>query len=115
MALSNLLQINEPATAGDTVITYMEGLRGVGQSAGVIYLGLQVVCVLVVKPYLGVVTVGEAVAGHPVLLVAPAPGEDPGDQGRRTQVQLQPLVLWAWNGFIAGANQTLLVGLHVEM
>ena len=76
-----------------------------GQGAGVIYLGLQVVCVLVVKPYLGVVTVGEAVAGHPVLLVAPAPGEDPGDQGRRTQVQLQPLVLWAWNGIIAGASE----------
>ena len=98
MSLSNLLQINEPATTGDTVITYMEGLRGVGQSAGVIYLGLQVVRVLVVKPYLGVVTVGEAVAGHPVLLVTPAPCEDPGDQGRRTQVQLKPLVLWKGSG-----------------
>ena len=49
--------------------------------------------VLVVKPDLGVVAVAQAVGGHPVLLVSPALGHDPGDQGGRTQVQLQPLVI----------------------
>ena len=59
-----------------------------------VYLGLQVVGVLVVKPDLGVVAVAQAVGGHPVLLVSPALGHDPSDQSGRPQVQLQPLVIW---------------------
>lgn len=81
-------------------MTYMEVLGGDG---GVIYLRLQVIGVLVVKPYLGVVTVGQAVAGHPVLLVTAAPRHHPVDQGGRAQVQLQPLVpcgdhVTSWQG-----------------
>ena len=57
------------------------------------YLGLQVVGVLVVKPDLGVVAVAQAVGGHPVLLVSPALGDEPRHQAGRSQVQLQPLVL----------------------
>ena len=70
--------------------TYMEVLR---LCSGVSYLRLQVVSVLVVKPNLGVVTVGEAVAGDPVLLVSPPPRHNAVDQGGRTQVHLQPLVI----------------------
>ena len=70
--------------------TYMEVLR---LWSGVSYLRLQVVSVLVVKPNLGVVTVGEAVAGHPVLLVPPPPRHDPVHQGGRAQIHLQPLVV----------------------
>ena len=47
------------------------GLAGVG-GLHWCYLGLQVVCVLVVEPELGVVAVGEGVGGDPVFLVAPA-------------------------------------------
>ena len=56
-----------------------------------VYLGLQMVGVLVVKPDLGVIAVAQAVGGHPVLLVSPTLGHNPGDQGGRPQVQLQPL------------------------
>ena len=42
----------------------------------VIYLGLQVVGVLVVEPYLGVVAVRDTVRGHPVLLVTSPLGRD---------------------------------------
>ena len=58
----------------------------------VLYLGLQVVGVLVVEPDVGVVGVGEGVRGDPVLFVGPAPRDDPSDQGGGPQVQLQPLV-----------------------
>ena len=68
------------ALATTQTSTYMEVLR---LWSGVSYLRLQMVCVLVVKPNLGVVTVGEAVAGHPVLLVPPPPRHDPVDQGGR--------------------------------
>ena len=70
--------------------TYMEVLR---LWSGVSYLRLQVVSVLVVKPNLGVVTVGEAVAGDPVLLVPPTSRHNPVDQRGRAQVHLQPLVI----------------------
>ena len=59
----------------------------------VVYLSLQVVGVLVVEPDVGVVGVGEGVAGDPVPLVPPPPGHDPRHGRGRTQVQLQPLVL----------------------
>ena len=57
------------------------------------YLGLQVVGVFVIEPDLGVVAVGDAVGGHPVLLVSPALGDEASDQAGRSQVQLEPLVL----------------------
>ena len=57
------------------------------------YLGLQVVGVFIIEPDFGVVAVGDAVGGHPVLLVSPALGDEPRDQAGRSQVQLQPLVL----------------------
>ena len=57
------------------------------------YLGLQVVGVFIIEPDLGVVAVGDAVGGHPVLLVSPPLGDEPSDQAGRAQVQLQPLVL----------------------
>ena len=64
----------------------------------VIYLRLQVIRIFVVKPNLRVVTVAQAVAGHPVPLVAAATGHDPIDQGGRAQVKLEPLVLWGEGG-----------------
>ena len=57
------------------------------------YLGLQVVGVFIIEPDLGVVAVGDAVGGHPVLLVSPALGDEARDQAGRSQVQLEPLVL----------------------
>ena len=57
------------------------------------YLGLQVVGVFVIEPDLGVVAVGDAVGGHPVLLVSPSLGDEPSDKTGRSQVHLKPLVL----------------------
>ena len=57
------------------------------------YLGLQVVGVFVIEPDLGVVAVGDAVGGDPVLLVPPSLGDQTRHQTGGTQVQLQPLVL----------------------
>ena len=50
------------------------------------YLGLQVVGVFIVEPDVGVVAVGDAVGGDPVLLVSPPLGDEPGDQTGRSQV-----------------------------
>ena len=50
------------------------------------YLGLQVVGVFIIEPDLGVVAVGDAVGGHPVLLVSPPLGDEPRDQTGRSQV-----------------------------
>ena len=72
------------------MIAYMSAYGG---AIVVVYLGLEVVCVLVVEPDVGIVGVGEGVAGHPVPLVPPAPCQDPRHPGCRSQVQLQPLVL----------------------
>ena len=59
----------------------------------IVYLGLQVVGVLVVEPYLGVVAVAHGVARHPVPLVRPPLGHDAGDQCWGSQVHLEPLVV----------------------
>ena len=109
------------------------GLAGVG-GLHWCYLGLQVVCVLVVEPELGVVAVGEGVGGDPVFLVSPAPrycstltspyrytklaaliqycccdygcvfGAYAGDEGGGPEVELQPLVLVAALGAPAAAG-----------
>ena len=57
------------------------------------YLGLQVVGVFVIEPNLSIVTVGDAVGGHPVLLVSSPLGDQTRHQTGGTQVQLEPLVL----------------------
>ena len=57
------------------------------------YLGLQVVGVFVIEPDLGVVAVGDAVGGDPVLLVSPPLGDEPSHQAGGAQVELEPLVL----------------------
>ena len=57
------------------------------------YLGLQVIGVFVIEPNLSIVTVGDAVGGHPVLLVSSTLGHYPRDQGGWAQVQLQPLMI----------------------
>ena len=57
------------------------------------YLGLQVVGVFIIEPDLGVVAVGDAVGGHPVLLVSSPLGDQTRHQTGGTQVQLEPLVL----------------------
>ena len=57
------------------------------------HLGLQVVGVFVIEPDVGVVAVGDAVGGDPVLLVPPPLGDEPRHQAGGSQVQLEPLVL----------------------
>ena len=57
------------------------------------YLGLQVVGVFIVEPDVGVVAVGDAVGGDPVLLVSSPLGDQTRHQTGGTQVQLEPLVL----------------------
>ena len=57
------------------------------------YLGLQVVGVFIVEPDVGVVAVGDAVGGDPVLLVSPPLGDEPSHQAGGAQVELEPLVL----------------------
>ena len=61
--------------------------------SGSVYLGLEMISVLVVEPYLGVVAVADAVRGDPVPLVSPTLGHDTSHQSRGSQVQLQPLML----------------------
>ena len=56
-------------------------------------LGLQVVCLLVEGPDVGVVGVGHGVRGDEALLVALAPGHQASDGRGRAQVELEPLVL----------------------
>ena len=82
-------------SGASTTYVIVSGARAGAQDGAIIgvYLGLQVVGVLVVKPYLGVVAVAQAVGGHPVPLVPPPLGDQPRDQGGRAQVQLQPLVV----------------------
>ena len=65
----------------------------ISATCSMVYLGLQVVGVLVVEPYLGVVAVAHGVACHPVSLVRPPLGHDASDQGWGTQVHLKPLVV----------------------
>ena len=81
--------------SGTTTYVIVSRARAGAQYGAIIgvYLGLQVVGVLVVKPDLGVVAVAQAVGGHPVLLVSSALGHYPSDQGGWAQVQLQPLMI----------------------
>ena len=81
--------------SGTTTYVIVSRARAGAQYGAIIgvYLGLQVVGVLVVKPDLGVVAVAQAVGGHPVLLVSAALGHDAGDQGGWAQVQLEPLMV----------------------
>ena len=60
--------------SGTTTYVIVSRARAGAQYGAIIgvYLGLQVVSVLVVEPDLGVVAVAQAVGGDPVLLVAPA-------------------------------------------
>ena len=58
----------------------------VGGESAVMYLGLQVVGVFVIEPYLGIVTVGDAVRGDPVLLVPSRLGDQTCDEARGPEV-----------------------------
>ena len=81
--------------SGTTTYVIVSGARAGAQYGAIIgvYLGLQVVGVLVVKPYLGVIAVAQAVARHPVLLVSATLGHYPRNQGGRAEVKLEPLVI----------------------
>ena len=91
----NLTRITYFGQSGTTTYVIVSSAGAGAQQGAIIgvYLGLQVVGVLVVKPNLGVVAVAQAVARHPVLLVSATLGHNAGYQGGRAEVQLEPLVI----------------------